>query len=345
MNNGADRYARQIRFAPFGAEGQAALSDSFAAVVGMGALGCIIAGHLVRSGIGRIRLIDRDIVEWTNLQRQALYTEEDARLAIPKAEAAAERLRSFNSGVMIEPVAADLHAGNAEALLTDADLILDGTDNFTTRYLINDTAVKHRIPWIYGGAVGASGMTMTIMPGETPCYRCLFPAAPPPGTTDTCETAGVLSPLVDVVASLQAIEALKLLGGRKERLHGALVQLDLWNTQFNKLNVAGGRRADCPCCGGGTYDYLNADGDEEAAAVLCGRMTVQLTPRQPHRLNLDELAERLQAAGPVERNPFLLRLTLDDQIVLVLFADGRALIQGTDDPQQARRIYTRIMGA
>jgi Dinucleotide-utilizing enzymes involved in molybdopterin and thiamine biosynthesis family 2 len=254
----SERYARQVRFSPFGMEGQQRLSQSFAVVAGMGALGCVIANHLVRAGIGRIRLIDRDIVSWSNLHRQSLYTEADAKAGVPKAEAAAERLRAFNSGVAIEAAAVDLHAGNAESLLNGADLIVDGTDHFAVRYLINDAAVKFGIPWIYGGAVGASGMTMTIVPGETPCYRCLFPSPPPPGSTDTCETAGVLPPIVDLIGSLQAMEAIKLLGGCKEHLHGALIHADLWNTGFATMKTAGARRKDCPCCGLRRFDYLDA---------------------------------------------------------------------------------------
>jgi adenylyltransferase/sulfurtransferase len=343
MSASSERYARQVRFSPFGMEGQRRLSRGFAVVVGMGALGCVIANHLVRAGIGRIRLIDRDIVSWSNLHRQSLYTEADAKEGLPKAEAAAARLRAFNSQVVIEAAAVDLNPGNAESLLADADLIVDGTDHFGVRYLMNDVAVKFGIPWIYGGAVGASGMTMTIVPGETPCYRCLFPSPPPPGSTDTCETAGVLPPIVDLIGSLQAMEAIKLLGGCKEHLHGALIHADLWNTGFATMKTAGARRKDCPCCGLRRFDYLDAAGHEETETVLCGRETVQISPAAPFALQLDELAERLGAAGAVERNPWLLRLTLDDGITLVLFPDGRTLVQGTGDPDLARRIYDRIL--
>jgi adenylyltransferase/sulfurtransferase len=344
MPDSSERYARQVRFAPFGPEGQRRLSRGFAAVVGMGALGCVIAGHLVRAGIGRIRLIDRDIVSWSNLHRQSLYTEADAEEGLPKAEAAAARLRAFNSGVAIEAAAADLNPRNAEQLLADADLIIDGTDHFAIRYLINDAAVKFGIPWIYGGAVGASGMTMTILPGETPCYRCLFPSPPPPGTGDTCETAGVLPPIVDVIGSLQAMEAIKLLGGLREHLHGALIHADLWNTGFATMKTAGARRDGCPCCGHRRFEYLDAAGYGEPAAVLCGRETVQISPSAgPLTLDLDEMAERLKSAGHVERNPWLLRLKLEDGISIVLFPDGRTLVQGTGDPDHARRIYDRML--
>ena len=338
-----ERYARQVRFAPFGPEGQERLSRGFAVVVGLGALGCVIANHLVRAGIGRIRLIDRDIVGWSNLHRQSLYTESDATCGVPKAEAAAERLRAFNSQVNIESAAVHLNPRNAEQLLADADLIVDGTDHFGVRYLINDTAVKFGIPWIYGGAVGASGMTMTIVPGKTPCYRCLFPSPPPPGSADTCETAGVLPPIVDVIGSLQAMEAIKLLAGREERLHGGLIHADLWNTGFAKTKTAGARREDCPCCGLRRFEFLDAQGSEASETVLCGRETVQITPTGPLSLDLDELAERLKAAGRIERNPWLLRIALEDGITLALFPDGRTLVQGTDDPERARRIYERVL--
>nr|WP_041853910.1 ThiF family adenylyltransferase [Thermobacillus composti] len=343
MSPSSERYARQVRFSPFGMEGQKRLAQGFAVVVGMGALGCVIANHLVRAGIGRIRLIDRDIVSWSNLHRQLLYTEADAESGVPKAEAAAAQLRTFNRQVAIEAAAVDLNSGNAESLLADADLIVDGTDHFGVRYLINDVAVKFGIPWIYGGAVGASGMTMTIVPGETPCYRCLFPSPPPPGSTDTCETAGVLPPIVDLIGSLQAMEAIKLLGGYKEQLHGALLHADLWKTDFSKMKTAGARRADCPCCGIRRFDYLEAVVRGKSEAVLCGRETVQIAPAEPLQLHLDEMAERLKSAGRVERNPWLLRLTLEDGITLVLFPDGRVLVQGTGDPDLARRIYDRIL--
>ncbi|CAM4357532.1 ThiF family adenylyltransferase [Paenibacillus tarimensis] len=337
------RYARQIRFSPIGTEGQSRITASTVAVVGMGALGCVIAQHLARGGVGRLRLIDRDIVEASNLQRQILYDEDDVRQVMPKAEAAARRLKAANSSIQVDAEIADLSPANAEELLRGVDLILDGTDNFSTRYLINDYSIKHRIPWIYGGAVGSGGMMMTIRPGSTPCYRCLFPSAPQPGTTDTCETAGVLSPAIDMAASLQTAEAFKLLAGRSDMLHGNLLQFDIWNTRLTQLKIAGSKRAECPCCGLCQYEFLEPGEAYPAVEALCGRSSVQLTPAAPMRLNLDELAARLQAAGTVERNPYLLKLLLQDEYALILFPDGRALIQGTNDPVLAKRIYTRIM--
>lgn len=341
---GADRYARQKRFAPLGESGQQSLARSRAAVVGMGALGCVIAQHLVRSGVGFVRLIDRDLVEWSNLQRQMLYTEQDVLSLLPKAEAAASHLRAANSSVSIEPIVADLTAANAEELLAGVDLVIDGSDNFSVRYLINDYSVKHQIPWIYGGAVGAAGMTLTIVPHETPCYRCLYQTPPAPGTTDTCETAGVMSPIVDIVASVQASEALKLLSGNRQALHRTLFQVDLWNHAWLPVSVAGARRADCPCCVLGDYAYLDEQLSEPAAASLCGRNAVQITPSRPAALQLEQLAGRLSLAGKLTLNRFLLRLELEDGLTFVLFGDGRAIVQGTDQPLKARSVYAELLG-
>ncbi|MFC4776346.1 ThiF family adenylyltransferase [Paenibacillus sp. GCM10023252] len=339
-----NRYARQIRYAPIGERGQSALGGSSVAIVGAGALGSVIAQHLVRSGAGRVRIIDRDIVDWSNLQRQSLYDEEDVRRMLPKAEAAAVRLRAINSSITIESVIADVTPANAESLLSDVDLIIDGSDNFTVRYLLNDISIKHNIPWIYGGAVGASGMSMTIVPGETPCYRCIFPEQPAAGAADTCETAGVISPIVDVIGSLQATEALKLLSGNRQALHGTLFQVDLWQGQWMPLQIKESRRADCPACGKHHYDYLSEEMSHRAAAALCGRHTVQITPSRPLEAPLHELVNRLRPIGPIEHNPFVMRLQLEQNLTFILFPDGRALVQGTDDLTAANRIYTELLG-
>lgn len=340
---GSARYARQIRFSPVGEKGQQLLAGSRAAVVGMGALGSVIAQHLVRSGVGYVRIIDRDIIEWSNLQRQMLYTEEDVLSLLPKAEAAAAHLRAMNSSVFIDPIVADLTAMNAEELLADVDLIVDGSDNFSVRYLINDYSVKYSIPWIYGGAVGASGMTLTIIPGESPCYRCLFNEPPPPGTTDTCETAGVISPVVDIIGSLQATEAIKLLSGNKNALHGTLFQVDLWNHAWLPISVAKSKRSNCDCCGNRQFAFLE-DQMSGSAAALCGRHSVQITPSQDALLNLEELAERLKPVGTITRNRFLLRVELEADLTLVLFQDGRAIVQGTDQLSKARSLYAELLG-
>ncbi|GIO14557.1 molybdopterin biosynthesis protein MoeB [Cohnella xylanilytica] len=342
------RYARQIRFAPIGREGQSKLGQARVAVVGAGALGCVIANHLARAGAGSLLLIDRDIVDFSNLQRQLLYDEADAASGAPKAFAAAKRLSAVNGSIGIEPRAVDLTSANAETLLAGVDLIVDGTDNFGVRYLINEVAVKHGIPWIYGAAVGASGMTMTIRPGVTPCLRCLFPSAPPGGSLDTCETAGVVAPIVDAIASIQAMEAIKLLSGHPEALHGSLLQVDLWNHHWQPLSVAGARRADCPVCAGRRFEALDSASSEPMAVSLCGRNTIQVAPAEPVGLDLDRLANRwnAQGVGQVERTPYLLRLRLPepDGVVLAVFPDGRALVTGTEEPAVARRIYASFLG-
>lgn len=342
----AERYARQIRFAPFGTEGQARLSGASVAIVGVGALGCVLANHLARAGVGRLVLIDRDIVEPTNLQRQLLYDEADAAEGTPKAIAAARRLSEINSSVVYVPHAVDLNAGNIETLLDDADLVLDGTDSFGTRYLLNEWSVKTGKPWIYGAAVGASGMTMTIRPAAGgPCLRCLFPNAPRGGTLDTCETAGVLAPIVDLIASVQSMEAIKLLGGREEALHGALLQTDLWHTGWQQLQVAGARKPDCPVCGLRRFELLEGEGAEPLTASLCGRNTVQVAPAEAaESLDLARLAKRWATLGSVEHRDYLLRLKREDGLAIALFPDGRALVSGTDDPGRARRLYAELLG-
>ncbi|NIK76908.1 adenylyltransferase/sulfurtransferase [Paenibacillus castaneae] len=338
------RYARQIRFASIGEQGQQALGSSRVAVVGMGALGSVIAQHLVRSGVGYVRIIDRDLIEWSNLQRQMLYTEEDVRSLLPKAQAAARHLQAINSSVTIEPIVADLTALNAEELLSDVQLIMDGSDNFSVRYLINDYSIKHGIPWIYGGAVGASGLTMTIIPHETACYRCLFDEPPAPGTTDSCETAGVISPIVDIIASVQAAEAIKLLSGNRQSLHNTLFQVDLWNHSWLPVSLVNAKRSNCTCCSQQSYTFLNDMHSELSAATLCGRHSVQISPYQPVTLHLEELAERLKMVGPISSNRFLLRIELKEGLTFVLFSDGRAIIQGTDEIIKARSIYAEILG-
>jgi molybdopterin/thiamine biosynthesis adenylyltransferase len=344
-NHSMDRYSRQILFAPIGGEGQRKLLKSKVAVVGMGALGTVLANHMVRAGVGFVRLIDRDFVEWSNLQRQMLYDENDAAESKPKAMAAAEQLAACNSQVTIEPAVTDLNALNAEELLSDVDLILDGTDNFAVRFLINDVSVKHRIPWIYGGAVSSRGVTMTVIPGESPCLRCVFGQAPEQGTAETCDTAGVIGPIIHVVASYQSAEALKILAGKKEQLHNKMIQFDLWHNHFSSLDMARARKEECPACGLNRYEYLEAELGEETIQSLCGRNSVQIQPLQPASLQLRDWAVRLGALGRVELNPFLLKLHLNEhQLTIVLFPDGRAIIQGTDDIVRAKSLYSRYIG-
>ncbi|MCL6517641.1 ThiF family adenylyltransferase [Alicyclobacillus sp.] len=333
------RYSRQVLFRPIGEAGQRRLMDARVAVVGMGALGTAIATQLVRAGVGFVRLIDRDIVESSNLQRQSLYDERDAEDALPKAEAAAAKLRAANGDVQVVPVVADLTWRNAEALLADVDVIVDGTDNFQVRYLINDVAVKHHIPWAYGGAVSSYGTTAFIRPGETPCLVCLF-GPDPGGGHDTCDTVGVIAPVVNLIASLQVAEVLKHLTGNREALNPGLTHVDVWQNVFRTV-AFGPRRTDCPCCGRREFASLSARADSLTVS-MCGRHTIQVRPERPG-VNLERIAQRLRKVGPVRMNPHLLRCDLG-AIQITLFPDGRALIHGTDDPVEARGLYARYIG-
>jgi molybdopterin-synthase adenylyltransferase len=337
------RYARQMRYAPLGEAGQRRLAASRALICGCGALGSLLANTLVRAGVGRVRLVDRDFVELSNLHRQTLFDEDDVAAGLPKAVAAAEKLRRINSTVEIEPIVAHVGPENVESLCQGIDAIVDGTDNFETRYLLNDAAVQLGLPWVYGGCIGAEGQTLTIVPGETSCLRCLLPECPPPGTTPTCDTAGVLAPIVGVIASIQAQEAIKLLSGNRAAISRKLTVIDLWQNRFLQLDVHDLReQSDCPCCKQRQFTWL-AGQEGSRAAVLCGRNAVQLT--QPGKAApLDELASRLSGIGPLTRNPFLLRLKVE-QYELTLFPDGRAIVQGTDDPAVARTVYAKYVGS
>ncbi|MFQ6058169.1 MAG: ThiF family adenylyltransferase [Anaerolineae bacterium] len=339
MSEGLDRYVRQVIFPGVGQEGQRRLLASAVAVIGCGATGSILANNLVRAGVGRVRIIDRDYIELNNLQRQTLFDEEDIARGLPKAVAAAEKLRRVNSGVEIEPLVADVNYDNVEGLMGDVDLVLDGTDNFETRFLINDACVKLGVPWIYSGVIASYGMTMNIVPHQTPCLRCIFPQAPPPGTTPTCDTAGVLNATAGVIASMASAEALKLLLGRGEPNPG-LVHVDLWENTFEVFQAS--RRDDCPTCGQGRYEYLEAQ-EGARATVLCGRDAVQVRVRSGRELSLPALAQRLESAGEVTFNEYLLRFKVDGY-ELTVFPDARAIIKGTSDEAVARSLYARYIG-
>jgi len=338
------RYSRQILFSPIGKAGQEKLNKSRVAIVGMGALGTVLSNHMVRAGVGFVRFIDRDFVEPSNLQRQMLYDEEDAREHLPKSIAAYEKLKKINSDVTLEPIIADLTPFNAEEYLADVDLVLDATDNFQVRYLVNDVCVKHSIPWVYGGAVSAKGMFTAIRPGVTPCLRCLFPESPQAGDAPTCDTAGVIGPIIHIIASYQATEALKLLVGAEDYLNPNLENFEIWENQHQQIRVSGAKRSDCPACGKREFSFLSADSQEGFATSLCGRNTVQITPREHSKLELSALAERLSSLGQVEQNKFLLRFHLEPY-TLVAFPDGRVLVQGTDDTAVARSLYAKYIGA
>jgi molybdopterin-synthase adenylyltransferase len=338
-----DRYSRQMRFYGIGEEGQRRLAGSHVTLCGCGALGTVLANALVRAGVGHLRLIDRDFIETSNLQRQVLFDEHDVAENLPKAEAAARKLGAINSSVHVEPVVTDIDRTNILELVQDADLVLDGTDNFEIRYLINDAAVKLGKPWVYGGCIGSHGQTMTILPGETPCLRCVFEAAPAPGESGTCETAGVLSPIVNIVASFQAAEAFKLLTGRLDKVNRDLIYIDVWENTQKRIKIApllG--KVDCPCCQRRRFEWL--EGDHGATTTsLCGRNAVQVAHRSATKLNFEDLARHLGTLGEVSYNRFLLRFTADGHEFTV-FPDGRAIIKGTSDVDRARTLYAKYIG-
>jgi molybdopterin/thiamine biosynthesis adenylyltransferase len=336
-----DRYSRQTLFEGIGAEGQRRLRASRVAVVGCGALGSAQVETLARAGVGRLLIADRDFVEESNLQRQTMFTERDARERVPKAVAAARRVAEVNSDVECVAEVVDVNASNVERLINGCDLVLDGTDNFATRFLLNDACVKHGTAWVYGAAVGSYGVTLTIRPGVTPCLRCVFPEEPAAGSAPTCDTAGVVMPIISIVAAVQASEALKLLTGRRESLHGGLMQFDVWRNEWRRIG-AGARAADCPACVLGRFDALAAEGGD-MTTVLCGRDAVQVTPRRAARIDLPALAARLSAAGEVKSNPYLVRLRAGDY-ELTVFGDARAIVRGTDDAALARSLYARYVG-
>ncbi|MSR74166.1 MAG: thiazole biosynthesis adenylyltransferase ThiF [Planctomycetes bacterium] len=339
------RYTRQIRFPRVGIAGQSKLLAARVVLVGCGALGAGLAEILVRSGVGHLRLVDRDIVDATNLGRQATYTQRDADMGLPKAAALAEHLRSFNPEVEIEPHVADFEAATAPALLDGCQLVLDGTDNLEARYLINDLCVRAGIPWIYGACVGASGMTAVVLPGETPCLRCLFPDPPPLGTLETCESAGIIAPVAALIASLQAGEALKLLCGDTAALRRTLLQVEMWPWRLVELGGAKPTpRADCPACGQRKFEF--AEGARAAkAAVLCGRNSVQLRRGNvAGSVDLNALARRLEQHFTVTHNGWVLRVCAEG-LDLTLFDDGRALVSGTGDPAVARGVFDRVVGS
>jgi molybdopterin/thiamine biosynthesis adenylyltransferase len=336
-----NRYHRQILLPQIGPAAQDRLGSARAVLIGCGALGCTLADQLVRAGIGFLRIIDRDIVEMTNLQRQVLFDESDARAGLPKAIGAANRLRAINSEVTIEAMVRDLHAANAEELI-GKDLMLDGTDNAETRYLLNDISVKQAIPWVYGACVGTEGRMMAVQPGSTPCLRCLFPTPPAPGTLPTCDTTGILGPVAAMIASMQAVAAIQLLIGAE--VPRQLVSLDGWRGRWHNTPLEGPREG-CPACGGRRFEFL-ANGEQPPVA-LCGRNAVQVQPKAGSAdFRLDLLAEKLRNAGTVEQTPYLIRCSLDESrdLRITLFTDGRMIVHGTSDLERARSLYARYIG-
>jgi molybdopterin-synthase adenylyltransferase len=332
-----DRYSRQVLFKEMGTEGQRKLAQSHVVIVGCGATGSTLAALLARSGVGTLRILDRDYVEASNLQRQSLFDEHDARESVPKAIAAARQIARFNSEIVVEPEVADLTPANADSLLGGCGLILDGTDNFETRYLINDYALKNGVAWIYAAAVGSYTATMNILPGKTACLSCIFPEAPR-GTVETCETAGILNSAVNLVASIAATEALKYLVGAESKLRRTLLSWDVWCNERAEL-AAIEPRPGCRACG---RDFIHLAGEGRPHITLCGRNSVQIHERQ-RPVDFVELTTRLQPHGSVRHNEFVLKFWREPY-EMTLFPDGRAIIKGTTDTAIARSLYARYVG-
>lgn len=341
VNHALDqKYSRQMLFPPLGREGQERLLSGSAVLVGCGAVGAATANLLVRAGLGRLRLIDRDFVEPSNLQRQTLFDESDARESLPKAWAAERKLRTINSDVQVQGLIADLNPGNAEELLSGFPLILDGTDNFETRYLVNDFAVQSGVPWIYAAAVSSYGITMAIRPGQTACLACLLDTTQATGLEETCDTVGVLGSAVNLIASLEASEALKFLAARTSALHGRLISCDVWSGRFQ--TVLPQRDPGCRVCAGREFSHLS--GTAQPHITMCGRDSVQIHERG-RLLDLKVLQGRLASlVQDVRQNDFLLRFRVPPYEVTV-FSDGRAIMKGTKDPAVARSLYAKYIGA
>ncbi|MFC4801523.1 thiazole biosynthesis adenylyltransferase ThiF [Neobacillus sp. GCM10023253] len=339
MNN---RYSRQELFPPIGKDGQQQISNKHVLIIGVGALGSASAEALVRAGIGKITIVDRDYVEWSNLQRQQLFTEEDAKNRIPKVIAAKNRLTAINSSVNIVAIIADASALELEDWAKEADLMMDATDNFETRMMINDVSQKAGVPWIYGACVGSYGISYTIIPGKTPCLSCLLETVPLGGLT--CDTAGIISPAVNMVVSFQISEALKILVGDVDSLRNKLVSFDLWKNQYSAIQVDKLKKMDCPSCGPQrSYPYLSFE-NQTKTAVLCGRDSVQIRPSVPMVRDLETLEKILEKqTGAVQRNPYLLSYTVNANR-LVIFKDGRVLVHGTKDVSEARAMYHKYLG-
>ncbi|HVX86123.1 MAG TPA: ThiF family adenylyltransferase [Phycisphaerae bacterium] len=346
------RYNRQMLWEPIGLEGQRKLKAAKVLLVGCGALGTVLGNLLARAGVGHITIVDRDFIEVSNLQRQVLFDHEDIEQNLPKSVAARKKIAKINPDVAVEAVVADVNHTNIEQLAAGKDLLLDGTDNFETRFLLNDVSVKHHVPWIYGACISAMGLAMNILPGETPCLRCIFETMPPPGMNPTCDTAGVLGPTVSVVASWQALEAMKLLTGNRRDLSPFLFSFDLWDNRFQQLNVKRAREvADCPCCKHRQFEYLSGK-FASATTSLCGRNAVQISPGNATKTDFEHVAANLRGVGKASFNKFMLKCPIVEgegerrrEYELTLFADGRAIVKGTNEAGVARGLYAKYVGA
>jgi adenylyltransferase/sulfurtransferase len=336
-----DRYSRQTRFAPIGEAGQQKLASARVLLIGLGALGTVTADQIVRAGVGFLRMVDRDFVELSNLQRQSLFDEEDIRNNLPKAVAAEAKLRRVNSSVDIEAKVDDVNPSNIEDYIADVDLVLDALDNFETRFVVNDACAKRGKPWIYTAAVGSYGLVMPVLPGTSPCLRCLLGNLPAPGTSPTCETAGVVAPITHIIASMQVAEALKFLTGNLDPADIRLTAYDVWSHRFQRIEVGRDSMATCPVCSQQRFEYLN--GNPLRTITLCGRNAVQLIPGVKGDINFEELSKSIAAFGSVQFNDFLLRCSAPPY-ELTLFKDGRAIVKGTEEAGTARSLYSRMVG-
>lgn len=336
------RYSKQTLLPQIGPKGQEKISNPSIAIVGIGALGSVSANLLARAGVGRIRLIDRDFLELQNLQRQVLYDEDDLKESLPKAVAAKRKLEKINSEINIEAEPSDLNAETIEGLLGGIDLIIDGTDNFETRFLVNDFSLKKRIPWIYGAAVGTEGLTYVILPGQGPCLRCLFEDSPGAGEFKTCDTTGILAPIAHWVASFQAIEALKLMASGPAEVDRRLWKADLWKKEFKSFDVSHLFTGPCSGCQEGEYPYLEKERGSRTVS-LCGRNAVQIYQDQKNPIDFQNLAQKLSTFGAVQYNEYLLKASIDP-FEITVFSNGRAIIQGTQDAGQAKSVYSKYIG-
>ena len=339
----SNRYARQILFYGIGETGQKTLREKSAAIVGCGALGCTSANLLVRSGLGYLKIIDRDFIEESNLQRQSLFDEEDISKNLPKAIAAQRKLEKINPHVRIKAFVTDLNPSNINNTLRDADVIIDGTDNFETRFLLNDFCVKNCIPWIYGACIGSIGMTMNIIPSKTPCLRCVLEDIPPFGTSETCDTAGIIAPIASMIASIQVAEALKILTGNFDALSKGLLKIDLWRNEIKRMYLDDIKaKSDCITCKQQNYEFLTKD-RYSLTTSLCGRNAVQILQREMANIDFTKLAERLNKVGEVSFNNFILRLKID-KYEMAVFPDGRSIVSGTNDVSVAKGLYAKYIG-
>lgn len=346
-NSPSDRYARQMKFAAIGAPGQQRISAARVAIVGCGALGTVAAELLARAGVGYLRLIDRDVVEWTNLQRQALYDEQDASEGNAKAGAACRHLARINSAIRLDPIVADVTSGNIRAVIGEVDLVIDAADNFALRFLLNDWALATHTPWVHGGCLGASGQVRLFRGDGAPCFRCLVPQPPPASLVDTCDTAGVIGPATHAIASLQAAEALKWLSGNRAAVNDRILSVDLWENRYRGLSLSDQLGGNCPACRQADYEFLEGRRglQSESATALCGRVAVQIPAGHGGPIELSAMAAKWAGIGRVQETPFFVRLYPTEEYSVTLFRDGRVVVTGTDDIAEARTISDRFVGS